>query len=130
MTFKLTSSVFGRNEAIPMATRAMVKELPHRSKWTGAPAGTKSFALIVDDPDAPDPKAPKRIYVHWVAYDIPGTDRHSTVNTVKVRTTNESAAIAVPVRRWAGIATSSSSTRSIRSSANLASREKQISNER
>jgi len=41
--------------------------------WTGVPAGTRSFALIVDDPDAPDPAAPKRTYVHWVLYDIPGS---------------------------------------------------------
>jgi Raf kinase inhibitor-like YbhB/YbcL family protein len=38
--------------------------------WTGAPAGTKSFALIVDDPDAPDPAAPQKTWVHWVLYDI------------------------------------------------------------
>ena len=37
----------------------------------GAPAGTKSLALIVDDPDAPDPKAPKRVWVHWLLYNIP-----------------------------------------------------------
>src|SRR6266567_195368 len=40
-------------------------------EWSGAPAGTKSFALVVIDPDAPDPKAPKMTYVHWVVYDIP-----------------------------------------------------------
>ena len=39
--------------------------------WSGLPAGTKSLALIVDDPDAPDPKAPKMVYVHWVLYNIP-----------------------------------------------------------
>ena len=39
--------------------------------WSGLPAGTKSLALIVDDPDAPDPKAPQRVYVHWVLYNIP-----------------------------------------------------------
>jgi Raf kinase inhibitor-like YbhB/YbcL family protein len=39
--------------------------------WDGIPDGTKSFALIVDDPDAPDPKAPKMTYVHWVLYNIP-----------------------------------------------------------
>jgi Raf kinase inhibitor-like YbhB/YbcL family protein len=39
--------------------------------WSGAPVGTKSFALIVDDPDAPDPAAPKMTWVHWVLYDIP-----------------------------------------------------------
>lgn len=42
-------------------------------EWSGAPQGTKSFALIVDDPDAPDPKAPKMVYVHWVLYDIPAS---------------------------------------------------------
>lgn len=41
--------------------------------WSGAPEKTKSFALVVDDPDAPDPAAPKRTWVHWVMYDIPAT---------------------------------------------------------
>ena len=40
-------------------------------RWSGAPPGTKSFALIIDDPDAPDPRAPKMTWVHWVAYNIP-----------------------------------------------------------
>ena len=40
--------------------------------WSGAPQGTRSFALIVDDPDAPDPAAPKRTWVHWVLFDLPG----------------------------------------------------------
>jgi hypothetical protein len=39
--------------------------------WSGAPEATKSFALIVDDPDAPDPAAPRMTWVHWVLYDIP-----------------------------------------------------------
>src|SRR5262249_23038598 len=39
--------------------------------WSGAPSGTRSFALIVDDPDAPDPAAPKLVWVHWVAYNLP-----------------------------------------------------------
>src|SRR6188472_3496448 len=39
--------------------------------WTEVPAGTKSFALVVTDPDAPDPKAPKTTWVHWVLYDVP-----------------------------------------------------------
>ena len=42
------------------------------------PAGTKSLALVVDDPDAPDPAAPKLVWVHWVLYDLPpGTSRRS-----------------------------------------------------
>jgi Raf kinase inhibitor-like YbhB/YbcL family protein len=39
------------------------------------PAGTKSLALIVDDPDAPDPRAPKRTWVHWVVYGLPATSK-------------------------------------------------------
>ncbi len=39
--------------------------------WHGEPAGTCTFALIVDDPDAPDPRAPKQVYVHWVVYNLP-----------------------------------------------------------
>jgi Raf kinase inhibitor-like YbhB/YbcL family protein len=38
--------------------------------WTGVPKGTKSLALIVDDPDAPDPASPKMTWVHWVLYNI------------------------------------------------------------
>lgn len=41
--------------------------------WTEAPPGTRSFALLVEDPDAPDPAAPKRIWVHWLVFDIPRT---------------------------------------------------------
>jgi len=43
--------------------------------WSDPPPGTKSFALIVDDPDAPDPKAPKTTWVHWIAYNLPATTR-------------------------------------------------------
>ena len=37
--------------------------------------GTKSFVLIVDDPDAPDPHNPKRTFVHWVVYNLPDTTK-------------------------------------------------------
>jgi Raf kinase inhibitor-like YbhB/YbcL family protein len=40
-------------------------------EWSGVPDRAMSLALIVDDPDAPDPVAPKRRFVHWVLYDIP-----------------------------------------------------------
>ncbi len=39
--------------------------------WDGIPAGTRSLALIMDDPDAPDPEAPRMTYVHWVLYNLP-----------------------------------------------------------
>lgn len=39
--------------------------------WTGVPASARSLVLVVDDPDAPDPAAPRTTWVHWVVYDIP-----------------------------------------------------------
>src|SRR4249920_3795936 len=39
--------------------------------WEGVPEGAKSLVLIIDDPDAPDPKAPKMVWVHWVVYNMP-----------------------------------------------------------
>ena len=41
--------------------------------WTGVPPSAKSLVLIVDDPDAPDPAAPRMIWVHWVVYNLPPT---------------------------------------------------------
>jgi Raf kinase inhibitor-like YbhB/YbcL family protein len=73
MPLKLRSPAFDKNAAIPQTHTCDGAGTPPPLEWTGAPDGTKSFALIVDDPDAPDPKAPKRTFVHWVAYDIPGS---------------------------------------------------------
>jgi Raf kinase inhibitor-like YbhB/YbcL family protein len=70
MTLELTSSAFVTSGAVPKEHTCDGRNTPPPLEWSGAPAGTASFALIVDDPDAPDPKAPKRTYVHWVAYDI------------------------------------------------------------
>ena len=44
--------------------------------WSGAPSSAKSLALIVDDPDAPDPAAPKMTWVHWVLYNLPPATTH------------------------------------------------------
>jgi Raf kinase inhibitor-like YbhB/YbcL family protein len=67
----LTSPAFNDQGAIPARHTCDGDEIAPALAWTGAPAGTKSFALIVDDPDAPDPAAPKRTFVHWVLYDVP-----------------------------------------------------------
>ena len=53
------------------STPARAMTCRRRSPGPDAPAGTKSFALIVDDPDAPDPKAPRVVWVHWVLYNLP-----------------------------------------------------------
>ena len=71
--FTLSSSAFAPGGAIPKRYSCDDANVSPPLVWSGAPAGTKSFALIVDDPDAPDPAAPKRVYVHWVLYDIPAT---------------------------------------------------------
>ena len=66
MALTLTTPAFGTGQEIPSKhTCESVDESPE-VRWSGAPANTKSFALIVDDPDAPDPKAPKMVWVHWV----------------------------------------------------------------
>jgi Raf kinase inhibitor-like YbhB/YbcL family protein len=71
MTLVLKSSAFSDGGEIPKVHTCEGVDSAPVLEWSGAPAGTKSFALIVDDPDAPDPKAPKMTYVHWVLYDIP-----------------------------------------------------------
>ena len=71
--FTLSSSAFASGDAIPKRYTCDDANVSPPLAWSGAPSGTKSFALIVDDPDAPDPAAPKRVYVHWVLYDIPAT---------------------------------------------------------
>ena len=73
MSFKLTSTAFSEGDSIPTIYTCEGKDTSPPLSWTGAPAGTRSFAIIVDDPDAPDPAHPKMTYVHWVAYNIPAT---------------------------------------------------------
>lgn len=73
MAFYLSSSAFLPNSEIPQVYTCEGPDVSPPLKWTGPPEGTKSFALIMDDPDAPDPKAPKRTWVHWVVYNIPQT---------------------------------------------------------
>jgi Raf kinase inhibitor-like YbhB/YbcL family protein len=73
MTLTLSSPAFSPNGDIPSEYTCDGKDLAPALEWSGAPAGTRSFALIVDDPDAPDPKAPKTTWVHWVLYDIPAS---------------------------------------------------------
>jgi Raf kinase inhibitor-like YbhB/YbcL family protein len=68
---KLTSSAFGENQSIPKSYTCEGQDTSPALAWSGVPAQAKSLALIVDDPDAPDPAAPKVTWVHWVLYNIP-----------------------------------------------------------
>ncbi len=71
MTLTITSTAFAHNAEIPSVYTCEGKDVSPPLAWSGVPAGTKSLALIVDDPDAPDPAAPKMTWVHWVLYGIP-----------------------------------------------------------
>lgn len=71
MALQLTSPAFEPHAAIPREHTCEGSDTSPPLEWTGVPQGARSMALIVDDPDAPDPAAPKRTYVHWVLYDIP-----------------------------------------------------------
>jgi Raf kinase inhibitor-like YbhB/YbcL family protein len=71
MPFIIQSPAFIHNEIIPMQYTCEGRDISPALEWTSVPEGTESLALIVDDPDAPDPKAPKMTYVHWVLYNIP-----------------------------------------------------------
>jgi Raf kinase inhibitor-like YbhB/YbcL family protein len=71
MAIALSSPVFAHNGPIPKLYTCQGKDISPALTWSGLPSGTKSVALIVDDPDAPDPAAPKRVWVHWVVYNIP-----------------------------------------------------------
>ena len=71
MTLILSSQAFSHNDPILMLYTCDGRDLSPPLSWSGLPSGTKSLALIVDDPDAPDPMAPKMTWVHWVLYNIP-----------------------------------------------------------
>jgi Raf kinase inhibitor-like YbhB/YbcL family protein len=73
MTLTLISPALPHQGEIPSDYTCDGDDRSPPLSWTGVPTGTRSFALIVDDPDAPDPKAPKMTWVHWVLYDIPAS---------------------------------------------------------
>jgi Raf kinase inhibitor-like YbhB/YbcL family protein len=71
MNFTIHSPAFASGQRIPREYTCEGDDLSPELRWQGAPPGAQSFVLIVDDPDAPDPRQPKMTYVHWVLYDIP-----------------------------------------------------------
>ena len=71
VTLTLTSRAFAEGGEIPTRCTCEGQDASPPLAWSEPPSGTKSLALIVDDPDAPDPKAPKMTWVHWVLYNFP-----------------------------------------------------------
>lgn len=68
---QLKSKAFSEGAGIPKKYSCEGVNVSPPLSWRDFPAETKSFALIVDDPDAPDPKEPIRTFVHWILYNIP-----------------------------------------------------------
>jgi Raf kinase inhibitor-like YbhB/YbcL family protein len=75
MTLSIQSKSFEHNALIPGRFTCDGQDISPPLDWSGIPPEAKSLALIVDDPDAPDPAAPKMTWVHWVLYNIP-VDAH------------------------------------------------------
>ena len=71
MTMTITSTSFVNNHAIPARHTCDGVNVSPLLEWAGVPPETKSLAVRADDPDAPDPAAPKTTWVHWVVYNIP-----------------------------------------------------------
>ena len=71
MDMTLTSPAFAPGTEIPARHTCEGDDLSPALSWSGLPEGTRSLALIVDDPDAPDPAAPRMTWVHWVLYNLP-----------------------------------------------------------
>ncbi|HOI09863.1 MAG TPA: YbhB/YbcL family Raf kinase inhibitor-like protein [Myxococcota bacterium] len=71
MTIRVTSPGFADGATIPAKHTCEGADVSPALAWADVPPGTKSLALIVDDPDAPDPAAPRMTWVHWVLYNLP-----------------------------------------------------------
>lgn len=71
MTLIIASSAFNHGEPMPARYTCQGEDVSPPLSWQGVPDAARSLALIMDDPDAPDPAAPKMTWVHWVLYNIP-----------------------------------------------------------
>jgi Raf kinase inhibitor-like YbhB/YbcL family protein len=71
VAMQITSNAFAPNGTIPAQYTCEGANVSPPLAWEGVPSRARSLALIVDDPDAPDPAAPRRIWVHWVLYNLP-----------------------------------------------------------
>ena len=84
MSLIVRSPAFTEGQPIPRRHTGDGEDLSPPLSWSGLPAAARGLALIVDDPDAPDPKAPKRVWVHWVLYNIPPDAKGLAENADKI----------------------------------------------
>ena len=75
MNLELSSPAFSHQGAIPSRHTCEGSDASPALAWSGVPTAAKSLVLIVDDPDAPDPAAPKTTWVHWLLYNLPARAR-------------------------------------------------------
>jgi Raf kinase inhibitor-like YbhB/YbcL family protein len=73
MSMTITSSAFDAGANIPAIFTCDGKDMSPPLAWSGVPAGAASLALVIEDPDAPDPAAPQRTWTHWIVYNMPAS---------------------------------------------------------
>ena len=73
MALVLNSDAFVDGDPIPNRFTCDGEDISPPLSWNNLPIGTESLVLIVDDPDAPDPAAPRMVWDHWVLYNLPAT---------------------------------------------------------
>jgi Raf kinase inhibitor-like YbhB/YbcL family protein len=83
MPLTLTSPAYAEDADIPARYTSDGEDLSPPLAFAGLPTGTASLALIIEDPDAPDPAAPQRTWVHWIVYNIPATTRALAENAAR-----------------------------------------------
>ena len=83
-TMKLTSPSFPHNGRIPSKFTGEGADVSPSLKWEGVPSGTKSFALICDDPDAMSVAG--KVWDHWLIWNIPATATELPENVSKTET--------------------------------------------
>lgn len=71
MSLTLTSTAFTEGGDIPRRHTCEGENVSPDLAWSGVPEGCQSLVLVIDDPDAPDPQAPRMVWDHWVLYNLP-----------------------------------------------------------
>ena len=71
MTLLIKSSAFDHGGPIPTVYTCEGKDISPPLSWSGVPETARSLALVIDDPDAPDPNAPEMTWIHWILINIP-----------------------------------------------------------